>query len=109
PELPNNQPTAEALARSGGSASMQTLRDRITGDIRPALLIGLGTVAFLLLVACASVANLFLVRAESRPRESGLRLALGASRGRLAASFLSESMLLGIVGRSEERRVAKEM
>lgn len=98
PEHSNNQMTAETLDRFGWSASLQTLRDRITGDIRPALLIVLGTVAFLLLVACASVANLFLVRAESRQRESGLRLALGASRGRLAASFLSESMLLGIVG-----------
>ena len=98
PEHSNNQMTAETLDRLGWSASLQTLRDRITGDIRPALLIVLGTVAFLLLVACASVANLFLVRAESRQRESGLRLALGASRGRLAASFLSESMLLGIVG-----------
>src|SRR5690606_39259546 len=59
PEHSNNQMTAETLDRFGWSASLQTLRDRITGDIRPALLIVLGTVAFLLLVACASVANLF--------------------------------------------------
>ncbi|HEU5208579.1 MAG TPA: ABC transporter permease [Longimicrobiales bacterium] len=98
PEQSNGEMTAEVLERFGWSVSMQTLRERITGDIRPALLVVLGTVAFLLLVACASVANLFLVRAESRQRESGLRLALGASRARLAASFLSESMLLGLGG-----------
>lgn len=98
PEVSNGEMTDEVLRRFGWSASLQTLRERITGDVRPALLVVLGTVAFLLLVACASVANLFLVRAESRQRESGLRLALGASRGRLAASFLSESMLLGLAG-----------
>ena len=98
PEQSNGEMTREVLQSFGWSASLQTLRERITGDVRPALLVVLGTVAFLLLVACASVANLFLVRAESRQRESGLRLALGASRGRLAASFLSESMLLGIAG-----------
>jgi len=98
PEQSKGEMTREVLQSFGWSASLQTLRERITGDVRPALLVVLGTVAFLLLVACASVANLFLVRAESRQRESGLRLALGASRGRLAASFLSESMLLGIAG-----------
>ena len=98
PEQSNGEMTMEVLQRFGWSASLQTLRERITGDVRPALLVVLGTVAFLLLVACASVANLFLVRAESRQRESGLRLALGASRVRLAASFLSESMVLGIAG-----------
>src|SRR5690606_14516170 len=98
PEQSNGEMTMEVLQRFGWSASLETLRERMTGNVRPALLVVLGTVAFLLLVACASVANLFLVRAESRQRESGLRLALGASRIRLAASFLSESMVLGIAG-----------
>ena len=98
PELSNNELTADVLVQAGWRASVETLRDRMVGDIRTVLWIVLGTVGFLLLVACASVANLFLVRAESRQRESGLRLALGASRRSLAASFLSESMLLGLAG-----------
>ncbi len=98
PELSGGEMTMEALQQFGWSTSVETLRERMVGDVRAALLVVLGTVAFLLLVACASVANLFLVRAESRQRESGIRLALGASRRRLAGAFLAESMLLGLAG-----------
>lgn len=97
-ELSNGELTTEFFTRAGWRVSLETLRDRLVGDVRTTLWIVLGTVGFLLLVACASVANLFLVRAESRQRESGVRLALGASRRSLAASFLSESMLLGLLG-----------
>ncbi|MGH7444784.1 MAG: FtsX-like permease family protein, partial [Longimicrobiales bacterium] len=97
-ELSDGELSPEVMERAGWRATVETLRDRTVGDVRAALWIVLGTVGFLLLVACASVANLFLVRAESRQRESGLRLALGASRSRLAATFLTESLLLGLAG-----------
>lgn len=83
---------------TGWDVSLETLRDRTVGDAASMLWIVFGTVSFLLLVACASVANLFLVRAESRQREIGIRLALGATRTRVAATFLYESVLLGIAG-----------
>ena len=90
--------TPDFLKKAGWDASLATMRDRLVGDAEKALWIVLGTVGFLLLVACASVANLFLVRAESRQREVSVRFALGATRGRVAATFLSESMLLGLAG-----------
>lgn len=97
-ELSDGELSPDFMKQAGWSATVETLRDRTVGDVRAALWIVLGTVGFLLLVACASVANLFLVRAESRQRESGLRLALGASRSRLAATFLTETLLLGLAG-----------
>jgi predicted permease len=90
--------TPDFLRRVGWSASVRTLRDATVEDARTALWIVLGTVGFLLLVACASVANLFLVRAEARQREIGIRLALGAVRTRIAATYLYESVLVGIAG-----------
>jgi putative ABC transport system permease protein len=89
---------SDFLANTGWSVSVRTLHDVTVGDSAAMLWIVLGTVAFLLLVACASVANLFLVRAESRQREFGVRLALGAGRGRVASALLSESLLLGLAG-----------
>ena len=89
---------ADFLKKAGWSSSVLTFRDRLVGDAETALWIVLGTVGFLLLVACASVANLFLVRAEARQRETSVRFALGATRTRVALTFLSESMLLGLAG-----------
>ena len=80
------------------SASVESLRDRTVHRAETTLWIVLGTVVFLLLVACASVANLFLVRSESRTREVAIRLALGAPRSRVASIFLAESLLLSVVG-----------
>jgi putative ABC transport system permease protein len=67
------------------------------GDIGSVLWVLLGTVGIVLLIACANVANLFLVRSEGRQQEFALRAALGASRGRVARELLSESVALGLV------------
>ena len=90
--------TAKMFDDARVAPNLKSLKDDLVGDIGNTLWVLMGTVGIVLLIACANVANLMLVRAEGRQQELAIRAALGAGWGRIARELLLESALLGVAG-----------
>jgi predicted permease len=90
--------TFEMIQEAGFAPLVVELKEDVVGDIGKVLWVLLGTVGLVLVIACANVTNLFLVRAESAQREVAVRSAMGAGRGRIAATCITESLVLAALG-----------
>jgi predicted permease len=90
--------TLEFLEEARGAPLLRPLKEAVVGNVGDVLWVLLGTVGIILLIACANVANLFLVRAEAREREMAVRTAIGAKRRQVAGQLLLDSVLLGLMG-----------
>ncbi|OLC75385.1 MAG: multidrug ABC transporter substrate-binding protein [Acidobacteria bacterium 13_1_40CM_4_65_8] len=90
--------SAKVLEEAKLAPHTRSLKEDLVGDVSTVLWVLMGTIGMVLLIACANVANLLLVRADGRQQELAIRAALGAGRGEIARELLLESLMLGIIG-----------